>query len=323
MRHTKLLVDPFMYYELEQLNIIANLDIFNKLYEPVNLKSLFYSYMLQNGIDGFEVFLKEKDNLGKDNLGFKNTFKSMKEPLYKSQFLSKRVYPLNSKEWIESCAKVFYYFKNRLGEDCFINEKNKGLLQLSHFLINLLYSVKNNTCFTNLAPIPNVESFEGKFPADIYFPIKSLVQNLITVKTEVPYLTKIIDSKSIKIFDELMRSDLFNQYTSAHGKLDKLYPFRKDNAQDKIKSLARKIYLNHEQLTKIKSVSIKILPISAKIIDTVFGKFSGLILEIVSKSLDEILNNKRQIVFYEYDPFLHEYIGKRVKQYYDNNIIKQ
>ena len=62
MRNNKLLVDPFMFYELEQLQIIANLDLINDLLKPINLKSLFYSYMLQNGVDRFEVYLEEGEN---------------------------------------------------------------------------------------------------------------------------------------------------------------------------------------------------------------------------------------------------------------------
>ena len=68
-------------------------------------------------------------------------------------------------------------------------------------------------------------------------------------------------------------------------------------------------------LLKMRRAVISLLPISSKIIDTIFGKLPGGLAEIFTNLLSKWLDDNKRIVIYEFDDLSEMTMRSRLREF--------
>ena len=106
-------------------------------------------------------------------------------------------------------------------------------------------------------------------------------------------------SDDVKVFHELIKSDLFERYASSQELLES----SDEDEQSVLRSIvadAKALRFRFSRLLDAKRILLSLLPITASLIDTVYGKFPGSLAKIFGDALTQALKSRQRITIYNY-----------------------
>jgi hypothetical protein len=253
-------------------------DIFKEFNPSVNVQRIFYSTMIQGGMH--EFLISEKDP--------------------KRILLPRTNYKLLPTEEFQNVNRVFYdLFNFFMPEGYEKDEQYSDVRKYQTFLIEIVLSMKMNKSIVSMLKRPDLNDIRDKIPPDLYFPIKNLIGGLERVSPELPLLSYSISAKDVSIFYELINSELFTSYALAHSQLESNH-----GSVNYVIETGTNFYRKNIELLELKKLSIDLLSLTPKLIDSFFGKIPGHITDFFAKLFTEQLTKDRKVVIYDFYPTL-------------------
>jgi len=293
----KVLISP---YQLGGLHGVqkANDDFYQIIgSKPPDIQGLFYSAMLQGGIEKF-VFPDIDESV---------------IMLDKSSFLKKRSSFMDDDVYDEAKDMVDYLFLHFIPHLEEHEDIQKQLRILRNFLVELFYSMKKQTSMACVLGIPDLEKLQPILPFDLYFLLRNLFQKFDTTSPALPVLRTSINMSDVDCFIDIIHSDIFAKYISAHSELE-CSNIPEQSALRNITEVGKSLNGSYKIHTQLKMLTIKILPVTAKIIDAVFGKLPGVIADYSVNSVSNLISTKKRIVVYDFFPIVKEAIRTGAKE---------
>lgn len=297
------MVGPFQVKRVKVVNEAVNSGrLFDGL-PQLNVPELWYSSVIQAGIENLELF-GTSDKIA-----------------VKSSILQKRVtwYDPHPPELVQIFVKVRDAFRNHFGVET--EKMDYSLKILMSFIMELLLAAHRKQNLVYFDQIPDTKSLENVLPIHLLLPFRSL---LLTLQESSPKLASVkgtLAIQDIALFEEIIAGKAFCEYEHGQGSLDDgQIPI--STAIRAVENQSHRLVSSSPLLLKTKRVAISLLPLSSKIIDTVFGKLPGSLAEFFTGLLTKWLQDNRRLIIYQLDDLtaltlvsrLDEYFSKRLKE---------
>ncbi|MGB2728956.1 MAG: hypothetical protein WBD09_10875 [Halobacteriota archaeon] len=293
MKMRKVLISPYQLGALDALNTVVNLPPILEQVPQMDVEGLFYLYMIQAGAEKFVITPIES--------------RSAKY----SEFLSKRISFLSEEPYRKVYDIVATVFQSYLPEGYEIDPKFSNIGSVKAFLADLLLSLEKRLDMVCILPIPDPAKVEGILPPELFHPIQNLINTFDSESAKLPLPKSSVLSTNVKIFQEIITSDLFSRYSLMHQELANARS-SKNKVIFNIVESGGKLLIKYEKLLYLKPLTISLLPVTAKLIDVVFGKLPGTLAEYSSKLLNNWLKDERRIVLYHFHPKFEEIVRRRI-----------
>lgn len=147
-------------------------------------------------------------------------------------------------------------------------------------------------------------------------PVKNLFSAISSSTPIVASSQSSIVFKDVALFEELISSRLFRQYELLQGALENS-DVSLEQALDSLRLGSHRLVAQRPRLLRTKRVAISLLPVSAQVIDTVFGKLPGSLAEFFVNALSTWLQDERRVIIYQFDDLLKATMESRM-----NDLIK-
>ncbi len=247
-----------------------------RIYTPdIRFNTFLYSSLIQTGANVIEIIDDPSKLLGKSRTINQRVLPSNKENYGK---ISKSIYGIFSK-----------YSKN-------IPKNNKKLLNTlkntEMLITDLLYSVEQGSDLIYIGEIPNIIQFKSSIHPDIYYPLTTLLSSITTHNVFIPSPISSIPKSEVNRFDEIIKSDIFLEYSEKQKLLSK-YSFNK--VVESIKIGAEKLIASNPNILGIYNNLTSLIPLS-KLINPQLGE----IAEITSNVMANISGENKNVVIYMY-----------------------
>ncbi|GBF44620.1 hypothetical protein LPTSP2_39230 [Leptospira ellinghausenii] len=185
-------------------------------------------------------------------------------------------------------------------DDYRINEKYKNVAEIEFYLETVFFAANTKTSTINMFKFPNIKNCKQLMPAELYFAISNFLSLIETSPQKLPIPKQEIDLDHIKKFETIIESNLFQSYCESHNALE-YNDIEFTIAIDNLKNKGKNLYNRHIDSILLKDMAISVLPITEKIIGTIFGKIPGSISKFASKILTDYLKTEKKIVIYQLD----------------------
>ncbi len=265
---------------------------------PWDVEGLFYSTMIQGGIQRFQFFPSDK--------------RSTK----KSTFLSNRVsfFSEHDQDYSFVTGLIDKYFSNFLPDNYKKDDKYDPVISLSYFLVDLFFSIRKKTSIVCILPLPRLTKCEQLLPPELLIPIRNFFNTIETENANLPLIKKTVSHKDIKVVEDIISSDLFSQYCLYHKDLENSKK-PVSIAISEVSKAGQRMLNKYSQVLDIRKLTMSLLPISSKLVDVLFGKLPEIFVEQVASFLGNVLKNEQRVVIYQLDPLFTELIHKRFAPY--------
>mgnify|MGYP001245914080 CR=1 FL=1 len=176
---------------------------------------------------------------------------------------------------------------------------SSSLFSLTWFLSELLFSLKTKSAMVSVLPLPDVSQYAGKLTPEMFSAVSTLVRKIHCVNIDLPIPQSEVLLDDVKVFNELITSDLFASYASSHEMLESSEE-KEQSAVNNILTKAKALRDNFGGLLDFRRLSLSLIPVTLSLIDHVCGKFPGSVADIFAKALTEALKSKRRVTIYNY-----------------------
>lgn len=293
MKKRKVFIGLGQVGALDALSTIMNLPLILEELPPIDVEGLFYSSMIQAGAEQFVVL---------DVASLSTKY---------SEFLSKRISFRSLKSYEKVYKVVHAVFQSYLPKGYERDPEFSNIWTMESFLCDLLLSLEEKLDMAYINAIPDPAKVEGILSPELFYPIQNLINAFDPESVKLPLPRSSILSTNVRIFQEIITGDLFSQYSLMHQELANARASKK-KAIFNIVEFGDRLSRKYERLLYLKQLTISLLPVTAKLIDVVFGKLPGTLAEYSGKLLSNWLKDERRIVLYDFHPTFDEIVTKRL-----------
>lgn len=268
--------------------------------EAVDVRSLFYGTMFQAGASGFVLP------------------QGLESDVPDSSFVADRVTYVPLEEYGRTGMLVEATFRRFVPdyEEC--TPGNYPLWQLAHFLVDLLMCARQRVAMVTTLPLPSIESLEPTVPAELLLSIRNLLAGIERNDANLPIPASAVSVESVLRLNEILNSDLFSEYSAAHGTLDS-GGSPTAQAMDELASLGRDLARRHSRELRLKRAGVGLLSLSSKLISAACGPLPGALADFAADCLERSLASCDRIVMYQLDELLGQIMLSRVKRLVDEH----
>lgn len=286
------LIGPIQHIRTTAIGQAANVAPFLKELDYLDVPELWYSTTIQSGVESLEI-IPMTDQTDRFSPFLQGRIKYPNEPDVKYIF-----------------ALVFLALRNSLGlpEETAIP---KELNELHWFLVELLLAAHRKRNLIYFDNLPDIQKISSLLPADFLLPVKNLFSAITHSTPIVAASLSSVTLRDVALFDELITSKVFRRYERSHSLLE-------DNnvlvsgAIESVTDGSNLLVSTRPAILKTKRVAVSLLPITSKVIDTVFGKLPGSLAELFAKALASWLQDEKRVVIYQFPDLLQITIEARM-----------
>ena len=298
------ILGPLQQAAISATHESVNVKPFIERLHKVHIPNLWYSSILQAGVNKLELLMYPEDPIE----GF------FDDVAPTSKYLENRVRCTRIDDLVFITSFVSMAFGQdvtNVSEDI---EVDAAYATIILFLTELLLAVRMKRNIVSVRPLPTYEYVEPSIPIDLSLPIKNLLAMLQPTSLKVASSVKECDSSNIKLFDDLIISSAYNNYINSHSALDE-NNIDPDKAGKIIYKASRELAYRFPSLVTIKESIANVLPVTTKLIDAVFGQLPAKVADAFVKLLQYWLKNERRIVIYEFPDLSKITMEKRMRDY--------
>lgn len=283
MSHRKVIVGPFHAGYLARVSTDLNPKGASKELPVIDVNGAFYACMIQAGIEQFVA------------LG----------PLVytHSDFLERRTVPLPDEDWLSAVRMVKDSLAKFLPEDYDEDDKYFPVSVLSYFISDLMLAVKKKSSVLVIGTPRDVSELADLVPPELYIALKNLMSSIESENAKLPLPKDLVSADNVLRFQEVISSDLFSKYSAKHNQFEDGRVLKIDAAQN-VEASGRSLIGRNRGLLKAQRMAVAMIPLSTKIVDTVFGKLPGALAEFFGQQLSGWVKDDRRIVIYNSKPII-------------------
>jgi hypothetical protein len=292
------LLTPTHCIRIQTFDEVLNMPMLVDALPRLNTLDLFYSSMLQAGIDKIDLIpFTEKDRTSP------------------SPFVQKHLSFRSGKEWAEAFFTVHKFFTDH---HPFYAIGGKGhddeVSNLFAFLVDLLAALSSHRNLLHTSKVPDPNELVGKLPPEILLPITNLLNTFEKVGPSLLSPRMTIDQDNVVLFQEMIASQRFSEYKTTHSAFeDPAVPTTVSSRQ--VSEATRLICSRNRRWVKGRKIIVSVLPFSARIVDMIFGALPGKLAEQFSRMTEEWLTRNQRMVVYELDGISKQLIQGRINEY--------
>jgi hypothetical protein len=289
------LVGPFQEVRASAVGEAVNVQPFLEHLERLDVPDLWYSTAIQSGVESLEVVTLSN------------------ESSHLSPFLDSRIAYHQPAELIPLFALVSLALSKNI-ESYDPNEESDELSRLKRFLAELLLATHRKRNLIYFDRLPDVEALATMLPTDLLLPIRNLFSSIISSTPIVATSQSSVAFRDLALFEELVSSKVFRRYEANHGSLDD-NNISVEEALHSIRRGSRRLVAQRPRLLKTKRVAVSLLPITSKVIDTIFGKLPGTLADFFVQALATWLQDERRLVIYQFQNLLKYTMESRMNDF--------
>lgn len=277
---------------------VLNLPLIVELLPELRTMDLFYTSMLQTGIDCIEI-------------------PSDVEFVSVSPLLKKHLAFGFEHEWLQAFIVVHEFFKCHMPSFFQQNPDGEGeyedydVFDLYSFLVRLLCALTSGRNLINLGTFPDVGKLAGKLPPEVLVPVTNLLTTFDKVVPSSPFPRVTVDKDNVALFQDILVSQRFTQYKTAHSTFEDQGVLVETSSQH-VSQAARSIYGHSRKLVKMRKLLVAVLPFSSRIVDMVFGSLPGKLAEQFTRVAQDWLNRNQRLVIYQMDGVSEQLLTGRI-----------
>lgn len=259
----------------------------------IPLDKMIYLAAFQGGIEEFVTPFSLKQN----------------QPI--DSFISKKIITPKQKS-TEILSTIFALSHQHVPE----SKKKNAVMALS-FVHDLIAAMDNDASVINVSGIPTIAEVKSCFPAEISLPICNIISQLKPTDELLPAPSLTIASDGIDRFREMLESNVYSQYSTAHKEIEFA---NRDNktAFANIRNRGSDLLKTGKGILSRRRVSINVITVLPKIVDAAFGKLPGMLAQTAGDLATKFLDNKRNIIVYQFDDWASEYVNASISHLTDN-----
>lgn len=289
-------VGPIQEARMEAIHEAANISLFLKELPPLDVPRLWYSSVVQAGLDRIDVVVSED---------------RLKVPPQHTNRVTYRQHD------VRKLHEIFYLV--RLGlfgqqdPEKEVDEKRKKVMQkIEWFLNELIIATQRKQNMVLFDSIPTVQDVEGVLSADALIPVRNLLAAFEPINPVVVGVRSSVAARDVDLLEEIMASKVFHNYKSGHSGFDET-SLAAQEAIKAIEKASRGVLDLHPAVLQSKRAVASLLPVTAKLIDVVCGKLPGILGDFFAGALVRWLNENRRVVVYQFPDLLGMTIDARMK----------
>ncbi|MEQ1532935.1 MAG: hypothetical protein HOO97_02030 [Sideroxydans sp.] len=181
------------------------------------------------------------------------------------------------------------------------NNSSWVVLSLVH---DLIAAMENNASVINISGVPSIGEVKKCFAPEIALPICNILSALKANDELLPAPSQVASRDGIDRFKELLASDVFSHYASAHREIDFT---TNTTAIAEIRSRGAELLKAGNGVLLGRRVSMNVLSVVPKIVDAAFGKLPGTLAQMAGDLATKYFEDKKNIVIYQFDDWANEY----------------
>ena len=282
-----------------------------RLVPPVHYTPVIASFLLQAGLD--RIRIPENDNPTVESL-----LHAADEPdaklfrVLNTRFEGAYTVRYRGTEYQEIRNQVVQVFgafdksRNFATSDPYkCVEMSEGLPKLTDFLTGLFLALRRNESLVLLNGWPDFKQVEAALPIELSTPVINLFNSMKTAEPAVPAPQYELSRAQVLSFRHILDSDLFHAYVDSHACLNN-GTLAKRTAIRNILMMGSKLRRRHADMLDARRVFLAITDLTAKVVDTVFGKLPGLLAERFASAADKAFKSDNRLVIYDLSHVLDE-----------------
>ena len=155
-----------------------------------------------------------------------------------------------------------------------------------------------------------VEEVQGDLPPDVALPICTILSAITSADELLPAPSVIVNQNVVHRFKDLLNSEIYQRYTSAHEGIE--FEARK-SALSNIRHRGAELLRAGEGVLTNRRVSVNIISVVPKIVDSAFGKLPGALAQVAGDLATKFIEDKRNIVIYQFDDWANAYLTAQMR----------
>lgn len=275
----------------------------------INFPSIFFSTMIQSGVEKFTI------------VGGQDYFDNI-EPSIRSEFIANRIInsPNDYVEFIKIFNKIKSIFEKNLEIENISQDNKFEIFATEAFLTDLFYGMKKNLCIVSvtLDSYPNMNKLKSIISPELYYPLNNLLSSFENQNLNSPIPTKSILHQNIRDYENIITSDIFQEYVDSHKKLEQ-FEYSKPEAVKQIAIKANSLKNKFSNLISLKHLTITTIDNTPRVAELLGGKICGEIADYSIKIFGPILNNyltgNRRMIIYQFSPVSKEIFDNRIMKH--------
>lgn len=282
------ILTPYEIGYISAFDFVFNLEEFQSVFDEFETYKIILSILTMSGVKSVEYIdfdFEEKEK-------FKHLFKKSETKLEwdkQSEFTNNLLSP--------------YKKENKL-----INEQ---IDIIGGKITKLLFAINTNSILLNFSkPRENNNVF---VPPELRIPFETLNQNTLNVNLELPIVKYEISKSEIFKLIELYESMEYTDFSYEQSNIGE-----EENMSNKkkiaISSAGKSLVKKSNGLLKLREATIKLIPLSAKVVNFFFGGIPGLLIDENSEAIEKFLNRNKSIQIYSSNNLFENELRMRVRK---------
>jgi hypothetical protein len=177
------------------------------------------------------------------------------------------------------------------------------------FIYDLMVAMENRAALMYVSGIPKVEDVQRDLPPDVALPICTILSALKSADELLPAPSLIVNQNVVANFKYLLKSDVYHHYTDAHESIE---CEASKSALSNIRRRGAELLRVGEGVLASRRVSMSIISVVPKIVDTAFGKLPGALAQLAGDLATKFMEDKKNVVIYQFDDWANEYMRSKV-----------
>jgi len=221
-----------------------------------------------------------------------------------AEYLRKRI-TTNVGEYGTCLFIVKEAFERHLGKDFYLHPDPGKVNALFIFVGDLLYSMHRRKSMVCFSKVDELLSTIETLPPELRIPLRNLWTLMHRSEPELPVPRHEILPRDVADFEQILSSTLFTQYEKNSSELD-VASLQEQKSLRKAQLSAQKLVKANQRLLNIRTTPIRVLSLTAKAIDAVFGKLPGTLADFAANEAHQFLGADKRLVIYSAEKLLSE-----------------
>ena len=268
-----------------------------------NVPGIFYATAFQSGVEQFLVLPLD---VSKARI---------------PQFFHERLLMVDGKQFGRAFSVVNQVFSEQMPRDYDgDNSKYTAARQLNNFIPDVFVAMNSKSSLLNALGIPNINDLKTELPPSLYYPVHNLFSCIRRETVALPVSQLTITAENVKRYQDILAGGVFSDYSKAHEELEN-NPFSVKTL-DNIVRKGRRVIANNQAFLTVRDISLGILSLTPKVIDTIFGKIPGMMSDALYTTFISRLTEKPNLLIYDFSQLFDELFKQNIKQYVAFRIAK-
>jgi hypothetical protein len=230
--------------------------------------------LFQCGIDGLVI------SESPEKLNFRSDYLLQRTELIEEEVYNKRLFA--TQDALRKVVKIDNYLQHI------------SFYEASCFLTDLNFACEKKHCVISLMGPPDLETLGQVFEPSFVSTMTGFYQSFDLKAGHLPFPKAEILRSRVDDFHQMVTSDLFSAYQTSHAEL------KTDSSEPslgRIVGAANKIKEKFGRQIDVKQLLLSLLPLGAKLVDTIFGRLPGTLAESLAKSVGT--DSGTNLVYYD------------------------